>query len=56
MPDRRKSITFMRRGRVTHFYRTGDNLPNQDIPGRVGRTRGVLRVRGDGFRFIPERR
>ena len=51
---RRKSITFTRKGHLVHFYRTGPNLPNQDIPGRVGKTYGVLRVCGDGFKFIPK--
>jgi hypothetical protein len=44
-------ITFRCKGRVTTFYRTGANNPDQSIPGRVGKRNGTLRVCGDGFRF-----
>jgi hypothetical protein len=57
--SRRISITFTHRGRLRHFYRTAENKQNGDIPGCLRGRRGenidgVLRIAGDGFRFIEE--
>lgn len=47
-----KAITLRHQGRVRLFWRTSENLQNGDIPGRVGQVRGVLRITGQGFKFI----
>ena len=49
-------ITFKHGGKIRTFSRSGENLPNGDIPGRVGRQEGTLKVTGEGFKFTPGER